>query len=196
MDLAKAALSESEAPYHQIPCSRTGQSSEPSCNGHIIPPGCPAPWSPLSPSACQLLSPQFAAPGHRFTTKESRQSHYGIPAQRQFFSAVPLGMYAQHAVGTPPGTSPPQASFVTAHHHQMMNAVRGSPGSLQYQQAASLGSMQYASPAQSDASARLGVQLSPGLLQPGQSPRGETVPTTGIQMIPGSVQDPIGGAHL
>lgn len=181
--------SRSDPAYSQGQFSRGAHGgSDTACSGHIVPPGCPAPWSPLSPSACQLISPQLAAQPHRFASKDSQQPHYGAPVQRPFLSAVPMGMYAQHPVGTPAGTSPPQASFLNPQQGHVWTAMRGSPGSAHQQMAGSLPSQHHLSPAHSDTSSRHGMQLSPGLMHPVQSPRGRD----GLPISQGPFPDPTG----
>ena len=173
----------------------TGYVSSESASGQRpVPPGCPPPWSPLSPASYNI-SPQMA-PHRQPTVSERTQGPFGMTGSRQFLSAVPMGMYGSGVVSTPMGTSPPRnSSFLTnvmVHQPVMPCAVRGSPGALQPQQAQPLVHAGHygASPALSDTSSRLSARISGSMNPAMQSPRTvEPLHSTAQRVVKGPAQE-------
>lgn len=188
-----SARSDADGPAAHAQYSAAQTLPERSQSGHMPPPSCPAPWTPLSPSTCHLISPQYGH-GHRFTAKESTH-HHGM--SRQFLSAVPMN-YGPFPMGTPFGTSPPQhTSFLAAHHQKMVSSVRGSPSSHTARQSSHMVSMPYASPPLSDSSSRVGMQLSPCMTQPRLSPRGSDHATAAApQPVPSGAHDTMSASAI
>jgi hypothetical protein len=168
---SSSGMQRAAAPAVAHPCSYPG---------HIAHPSCPAPWSPLSPSACQHVSPHMAAHCFRFANKEHRQALHSLPAQRPFLSAVPMGMYPMTVGSMPETSSHHRPRFVSAHQSQNMGSLKGVQG---MQQPSAMPVLQFGSPAMSDASSRHGNQLSPCILQPRLSPRVTDVTGSASQMF-------------
>jgi hypothetical protein len=176
-DCMRPAVYEAQASHPKSPSSSGLQlaaapAAAHNCSypGHIAHPSCPAPWSPLSPSTCQHVSPQMAAHCLRFANKEHRQAQHGLPAQRPFLSAVPMGMYPITVGSMPEASSHHRPRYMSAHLNQNMGSLKGSSGVLQPPPPA-IPVLQFGSPAMSNASSRHGNQLSPCILQPLLSPR-------------------------
>lgn len=160
--------------------------------GHVVPPACPAPWTPLSPSTCQHVSPQVASHYARFAGADKRHVQQQVPMQRPFLSAVPMGMYAPMPAVMMPEASPQQRSgFMSAQHSRHPGSFKGSPCVPQPLPGAV---MPHSSPAVSEARSRLASQLSPCMVQPRFSPRsGDSIPAVPSQPVPPS-SDYLAGA--
>jgi hypothetical protein len=178
--------------FHAPGSGSSQNPSERTQSGHVAPPGCPAPWTPLSPSACHFISPQYMR-GHRFAAQGAHRDQHG--QARQLLSAVPMGMHGQHAGGTPFGTSPPQhSSFLAAHLQKMIGSVRGSPAGAQAPHHSSqMVQMPFASPPLSESSSRIGMQQSP-CMHSRPSPQDPAVPSN-PQPIPGAMHETAPGAR-
>lgn len=128
--------------------------AERSHSEHIAHPACPAPWTPFSPSTWHLVSPQYAH-AHRIAPKDAHAMQ-----SRQFLSAQPLQTSGQQ--NTPLGTSPPQhAAYVAAQQQKIAAAVHHSPRHAQPRLSSQMVSMPFASPAVSESSSHMGMQMSP-----------------------------------
>ena len=186
MEHGGVPTSTDDNPFSAPGSSSTHTMSDRGPSGHshqVAPPGCPAPWTPLSPSAYHLISPQFLHQ-HRVAPQDAQQAQHSH--MRQFHSAVPMGMHGQRADGTPFGTSPPQQhSFMAAHHQKMVSSLRASPGQQQNSQ---LVQMPFASPALSECSSHLGMQPSPCMAHHLPSPHDNAQSSHAVP-IPGSAHN-------
>jgi hypothetical protein len=195
----------SDGNYSHKTYSGTELTVSDSALSHPIPPPCPHTWSPLSPPAYKLISPQVPAFRHHFVANETAHLHFGGCSKRHLLSAVPMGMYSGHPHGTPIGTSPPQhQGYLTgmvqaSHQHGIAGSLRGSPGSM-LQAQTSIQTKPYASPAQSDASSRLGVQTSPrvnsGLPSTRHSPRAVDCILASQRIVTSQMSDHVQGACM
>jgi hypothetical protein len=153
-------------------------------------PGCHPAWSPLSPSTHQMLSPRMV-PGHHYGPREPGSHKHQAHMQRQFLSAVPIGVYASTPLGTSPQNGVGYIANVRPHQpqHSHPGSVRGSPGALRSAQP--VHPVQYASPAHSDGSSFIpnspGVHS--GVLQNIQSPRVDMLWPAATRMLPGQLHD-------
>jgi hypothetical protein len=125
-------------------------------NAAYVSGGYPQAWSsgPAWPIGGQRVPPY----------SDPRSSQCAMPAERQYMSAVPMGVHVHRPMATPLGTSPQQAggmlSMGTMSHAHLYGAVRASPC---HQQPASgpMHIVKIGSPARSDVSSHLGLQSSP-----------------------------------
>lgn len=188
-----SSVDRTDGTFMQRQYSATGHMSSESAGGQRpIPPGCPAPWSPLSPASYNI-SPQMAPHRQLAVSNDRNQAPYGMPSARQFHSAVPMSMYSNGVVSTPMGASPNNSFIANVVTHQpvMPCSVRGSPGALQQQQSQQVHPGHYgASPALSDTSSRLSARVSGGMNPALQSPRTlEPVHSNGQILIKGQAQE-------
>lgn len=171
-----SSVDRTDGAFMQRQYSAGGHMSSESAGGQRpVPPGCPAPWSPLSPASYNI-SPQMAPHRQPAVLSDRNQGRFGMAGARQYHSAVPMSMYSSGVVSTPMGTSPNNSNFLTnvvTHQPIMACSVRGSPGALPPQQSQQqVHQGQYgASPALSDTSSRLSARISGGMTQVLQSPR-------------------------
>lgn len=168
-------------------------SSESAGGQRPIAPGCPAPWSPLSPASYNI-SPQMAPHRQVVVSNDRNQAHYGMAGPRPFHSAVPMSVYSSGVVSTPMGASPNNSFLASVVTHQpvMPCSIRGSPGALQPQQSQQQVHPGHygASPALSDTSSRLSARVSGGMNPALQSPRTlEPVHSNAQMIMKGQAQD-------
>lgn len=162
--------------------------------GHVAHPACPAPWTPLSPSTCQHVSPQVASQYARFVSADQRHAQQ-VPVQRPFLSAVPMGAYSQMPASAVAVASPQQRSgYMSAQHSRHPSSFKGSPSVAQPVPA---GALPQSSPAVSDARSRLASQLSPSMIQPSFSSRaGDSIPAVPSHVMPYAASDySLGALH-
>lgn len=191
-----SSVDRTDGTFMQRQYSTSGHVSSESASGQrAVPPGCPAPWSPLSPGSYNI-SPQMVQHRHAVAS-ERNQGRFGMSGAHQYVPAVPMNVYNSGVVSTPMGSSP-NNSFLTnvvTHQAALPCSVRGSPGALPAQQSQpQVHPGHYgASPALSDNSSRLSARISGGMNPALQSPRTVEPAHSNSRVLKSQAQDP--GVH-